>query len=151
MVNLRESKEARFKHELPSKIEELPRLLEESYASEVWTELGEKCLACGNCTNVCPTCYCFDLVDEPELDLTTGRRSRIWDSCQSETFAKVAGGESFRASRSDRQQHRFQRKFHYPVNRYGRIFCTGCGRCSRTCMAGIDLKATLNALIEERG
>ena len=111
----------------------------------------EKCLSCGNCTNVCPTCYCFDVRDEPELDLSKGRRIRVWDSCQHESFAKVAGGESFRKQRSERQRHRFSRKYSYPMARYKRLFCTGCGRCSRSCMAKIAMKETLAALLDVRG
>ncbi|MCL4536589.1 MAG: 4Fe-4S dicluster domain-containing protein [Nitrospirae bacterium] len=111
--------------------------------------MEERCLACGNCTNVCPTCYCFDIIDEIELDMKTGRRYRRWDSCQLEPFAKVAGGENFRKERSARQRHRYYRKFRYPVSKFARFFCTGCGRCSRTCMAKINLKDVLSALLKE--
>lgn len=117
--------------------------------SKIWEDLDKRCLACGNCTNVCPTCYCFDIVDETDLDLNSGVRYRRWDSCQSEPFAKVAGNENFRALRGERQRHRYLRKFKYPVDKYSRYFCTGCGRCSRTCMADIKLKETINDLAKE--
>lgn len=148
---LRERKTQIFQSEVPIHYQDIPRLFEETFDSVVWSGIGERCLSCGNCTNVCPTCYCFDVMDEPDLDPTRGRRLRVWDSCQHENFAKVAGGESFREERSDRKRHRFNRKFRYPMERYKRMFCTGCGRCSRTCMAGIGLKETLFALLEERG
>mgnify|MGYP001054816191 CR=1 FL=1 len=148
---LRKTKQEIFKSELPINYQDLPRLFEETFECDTWAQIGEKCLSCGNCTNVCPTCYCFDVIDEPDLDLNKGRRIRVWDSCQHENFAKVAGGESFREKRSDRKRHRFNRKFRYPLQRYRQVFCTGCGRCSRTCMAKIDLKATISALLEERG
>ncbi|MBN1957805.1 MAG: 4Fe-4S dicluster domain-containing protein [Desulfuromonadales bacterium] len=148
--SLRDAKKKIFQNELPIRYQDMPKLFDDTCDSEVWTQVGDKCLACGNCTNVCPTCYCFDMADEPELGLTRGHRVRIWDSCQHETFAEVAGGENFRGQRSERQRHRFNRKFHFPLERYKRVFCTGCGRCSRSCMAGIDLKETLNALIDER-
>lgn len=151
LQRLREKKQHIFKSEVPIRYQDIPRLFTETFDSAVWTRIGERCLSCGNCTNVCPTCYCFDVVDEAELDPTRGRRLRVWDSCQHENFAKVAGGESFREERSDRKRHRFNRKFRYPMERYKRMFCTGCGRCTRTCMAGIDLKETLFALLEERG
>ncbi len=150
LAELRTRKKERFKSEVAIRYQDIPRLFDETFESPVWEDVGNRCLACGNCTNVCPTCYCFDVMDEPDLDLTKGRRIRVWDSCQHEVFAKVAGGESFREERKDRKRHRFNRKFKYPVDRYRRIFCTGCGRCSRTCMAKIDLKETINALMEER-
>jgi ferredoxin len=148
---LRRAKKSIFRPEVPIRYQDIPRLFDETFDSDVWRQIGDKCLSCGNCTNVCPTCYCFDVLDEPELDLTKGRRIRVWDSCQQENFAKVAGGESFREERSDRKRHRFNRKFRYPMLRYKRMFCTGCGRCSRSCMAKIDLKETITALMEERG
>lgn len=148
---LRQAKKQIFKSEVPIRYQDIPRLFDETFDSDVWQQVGQRCLSCGNCTNVCPTCYCFDVIDEPELNLTKGKRIRVWDSCQHENFAKVAGGESFREERYDRKRHRFNRKFRYPMVRYKRMFCTGCGRCSRTCMAKIDLKETINALMEERG
>ncbi len=151
LLALRKRKKEIFKSEVPIRYQDIPRLFDETFDSDVWRQVGEKCLSCGNCTNVCPTCYCFDVMDEPELDLTKGKRIRVWDSCQHENFAKVAGNENFREERFDRQRHRFNRKFKYPMVRYKRMFCTGCGRCSRTCMAKIDLKETISALMEERG
>ena len=149
LETLREKKRTIFKNEVAIEQRNIPKLFDSSFESSVWKELEERCLACGNCTAVCPTCYCFDIVDEMDLGLKSGRRFRRWDSCQLEPFAKVAGGENFRKSRAARQRHRYYRKFRYPVNKFSRFFCTGCGRCSRTCMAGIKLKETLNALIRE--
>jgi len=152
LEGLRERKRKIFaKNEVPIEHEKIPELFNRVYDSKIWDELGKRCVACGNCTNVCPTCYCFDIIDESNLDLKSGRRYRRWDSCQNESFAKVAGGESFRAERSARQRHRYYRKFRYPIEKFSRFFCTGCGRCSRTCMAGINIKETLIKLVEEQG
>ncbi|MFH1542682.1 MAG: 4Fe-4S dicluster domain-containing protein [bacterium] len=148
---LRESKRKIFGNEVPVEHEKIGDVFDKSFDSKTWAKLGEKCLACGNCTNVCPTCYCFDVVDEPNLDLKTGKRSRHWDSCQNETFAKVAGNENFREERGARQRHRYFRKFSYPLKKFSRLFCTGCGRCSRTCMARINLKETVTELVAEQG
>jgi len=142
-------KKDKFKKEIDVNLPDIPKIFERNQHSKIWEEIGEKCLSCANCTNVCPTCYCFDVLDDIDLNLTTGRRIRVWDSCQNEGFAKVAGGENFREERSARKRHRFNRKFKYPFDRYGRFFCTGCGRCSRTCMAGISLKDTIQALANE--
>lgn len=149
LESLRENKRSIFKNEVNVKHEELKPLFDSSFESKVWEDLNKRCVACGNCTNVCPTCYCFDIIDEPNLDLNTGVRYRRWDSCQNESFAKVAGNENFREERGQRQRHRYMRKFKYPVDKYSRYFCTGCGRCSRTCMAQIKLKETINALAKE--
>jgi len=148
---LRRKKEEIFRPEVPVDRALLPQMFREGFEAPVWEEIGSRCLSCANCTNVCPTCYCFDVKDVPNLDLKTGKRIRVWDSCQNEPFAKIASGESFRAERSDRKRHRFNRKFSYPVKRYERFFCTGCGRCSRVCMAHIDLKGTITELAVQTG
>lgn len=148
---LREKKAEIFHPEVPVDRFLLPRMFQEGFEAKVWEDIGSRCLSCANCTNVCPTCYCFDVKDVMNLDLRTGKRIRVWDSCQNEPFAKIASGESFRAERSDRKRHRFNRKFSYPVKRYNRFFCTGCGRCSRVCMAKIDLKETIAQLARETG
>jgi sulfhydrogenase subunit beta (sulfur reductase) len=146
---LRKKKRKIFKDEMTVKHNDLKQLFEQSKDSKVWEEVGEKCVACGNCTNVCPTCYCFDVRDDMNLDFNSGTRYRVWDSCQNETFAKVAGGENFREERANRQKHRYMRKFNYPVDKFSRYFCTGCGRCTRTCMAQINLKETVNKLAKK--
>ncbi|HMK55080.1 MAG TPA: 4Fe-4S dicluster domain-containing protein [Dissulfurispiraceae bacterium] len=150
LMELRESKRKIFKNEVPLAPRHIPELFEGAFESKVWAEVGERCLACGNCTNVCPTCYCFDIREQVSLDAKSGNRYRMWYSCQLEPFAKVAGGVNFRQTRAARQRHRYYRKFKYPVLKFSRFFCTGCGRCSRTCMADIRLKDTLNALIKEK-
>lgn len=149
LKKLREKKDKIFNNEVPTERRYLPDLFDRSWNASVWKELEGKCLSCGNCTAVCPTCYCFDIKDEVDLSLKTGVRYRVWFSCQLDPFAKVAGGIDFRRERSARQRHRFYRKFRYHIQRYGMIFCTGCGRCSRTCMAKINLKEVLTSLIKE--
>ena len=140
---------SRFKPDVAS----LPLLCQNGEDLPMWDEIAAKCLSCGTCTMVCPTCYCFDVLDEIDLDLVHGRRNRFWDSCQLEEFAEVAGGESFRKERRQRQKHRFYRKFRYLMSEYGSPFCVGCGRCGRQCVAGINvidianqLQAGVNAL-----
>jgi len=146
---VREGKKHAFQNEIGVDPKRLPEIFAKGTESKVWQDVGSKCVSCGNCTNVCPTCYCFDMADTINLDLKTGFRTRTWDSCQFETFATVAGGENFREERANRQRHRFYRKFKYPLDKFYRSFCTGCGRCTRTCMAKINLKDTLKALAAE--
>ena len=149
LEKVREHKRSAFRNEIGVDSRKLPEMIEKGTKSKVWESVGDRCVSCGNCTNVCPTCYCFDMADTVNLDLKTGHRERTWDSCQFETFAKVAGGENFREERSDRQRHRYSRKFKFPLDKFYRFFCTGCGRCTRTCMAGISLKETLKTLAKE--
>ena len=146
---IRVDKDKIFNKQLNIDGNEIGNLLEKTVKSSVWDDVGKRCLSCGNCTNVCPTCYCFDVRDEINLAVTQGRRYRIWDSCQLKEFAEVAGGENFRKDRKKRQQHRFFRKFKYPIEKYNRNFCVGCGRCTRTCMAKISLIETINSLAKE--
>lgn len=145
---LRERKRNIFKPELNIEHKGLKPLFENAFNNDVWRDIHNRCLSCGNCTNVCPTCYCYDMEDEINIDMNTGRMIRKWDSCQNRPFAMIAGGENFRPERAGRQRHRYMRKFNYPYDNYHRYFCTGCGRCSRTCMAKISLKETITTLIK---
>ena len=113
-----------------------------------WDRIGERCFSCGTCNLVCPTCYCFDVNDVMNINIKDGTRRRFWDSCQLESFAVVAGGENFRASRTNRNKHRFYRKFRYLMEEYGKPFCVGCGRCGRQCVADINMIETSNLLYE---
>jgi ferredoxin len=92
----------------------IPELLKQTYdESGFWEEHSEKCLACGSCVLVCPTCYCFDVKDNPDLSLEQGERIRTWDGCLLEDFAKVASGENVRATRPTRYRPRYFKKGKY--------------------------------------
>ena len=135
-----------FAYRLDFDIYMLPELLEKSYDSELWDELGEICLACGMCTQVCPTCYCFDVTDEADLTLEVGQRVRRWDSCQIHQFAMVAGGHNFRSQLAARQRHRFMRKGKYQMDAIGMVGCVGCGRCASSCLVHITPIDVFNEL-----
>jgi sulfhydrogenase subunit beta (sulfur reductase) len=136
----------RFPLKLGFDVSELPSLMSQAYDDPLWDRLGEDCLACGQCTLVCPTCFCFDVYDEVALNLQAGERWRRWDSCQLDEFARVAGGENFREQRAARLQHRFMRKGRYLMKRYGQLGCVGCGRCARSCLADISPVTVFNDL-----
>jgi heterodisulfide reductase subunit C len=117
--------------------------------SEVWEKHSKRCYSCGTCVLTCPTCYCFDVLDEIKLDLSETRRDRMWDGCMLDGFAKVASGENFREERFQRLRHRHFRKYAYLFTKYGRPYCCGCGRCVRQCLVHIDPVEIINDLLEE--
>ncbi len=124
------------KLDFPSEL--IPEMLKKTYdESGFWEEHSEKCLACGSCVLVCPTCYCFDVKEETDLSLEQGERIRTWDGCLLEDFAKVASGENFRPTRPTRYRHRYFKKGKYLYDKFGFISCVGCGRCSSNCLPDI--------------
>jgi sulfhydrogenase subunit beta (sulfur reductase) len=138
----------RFSYRLDFDGAELPSLMALSYKDPLWDELGKRCLACGSCNIVCPTCYCFNVCDRISLDGQTGERVRLWDSCQLDEFARVATGENFRHKRSQRQRHRFFRKGKYIPDMHSELGCVGCGRCARACLVDITPVGVWNALYQ---
>jgi ferredoxin len=140
----------RFPYKLELDVGELSPLMSQSYNSPVWAELADICLACGQCTLVCPTCFCFNVYDEVELDLQDGERYRRWDSCQLDEFARVAGGENFREHQAERLRHRFMRKGRYLIEKYEELGCVGCGRCARSCLVDISPVNVFNDLHRAR-
>ena len=150
LARARERKAGNFHREFQGTMAEVDEAFDRGFHSPVWTDVGRRCVGCTNCTAVCPTCYCFDVLDDADLDGAGGGRTRVWSSCQMEDFAKVATGEDFRPGRDARQRHRYYRKFQYSQRRYNQYFCTGCGRCTRTCMAKISLIETVNSLLAGR-
>ena len=124
------------KFDFPTEL--IPELLRKNYEQSIfWEKHSETCLACGSCVLVCPTCYCFDVKDNPDFSLDSGERIRTWDGCLLEDFAKVASGENFRPTRPTRYRHRYFKKGKYLYDRFGFISCVGCGRCSSNCLPDI--------------
>ncbi len=139
----------RFRMRLKVSKDQTPSLLSLGYKAKIWDTLGEACLACGSCTNVCPTCFCFDVQDQMDLNMQDGERARVWDSCQLREFALVAGGHNFRETKGARVRHRLMRKGKYIKQVHGLTGCTGCGRCERACLAHITIPGTINELHDE--
>ena len=109
------------------------------------SQLAIRCNGCGACTSVCPTCHCFDIVDEEE-GVGRGTRRRCWDTCQAPTFTLHASGHNPRDDQNHRYRQRINHKFAiYPL-KFGEVLCTGCGRCTRVCHAGQDLVEILQAI-----
>ena len=126
---------------------------ERAYNHPVWEEKAKTCFSCGSCNLVCPTCYCFNVKDDMNWDLKTGKRQRSWDGCLLDTFTEVAGGHEFRKNRANRIRHRLYRKGMYvPAKIGGQIACVGCGRCVGACLTDIaNPVAIYNRLIKDLG
>jgi len=129
---------------------DLPHLIELGYESPVWEEEGDKCFGCGNCSAVCPTCYCYDVYDVVDFNADSGSRIRRWDSCMFKEFAVVAGGHDFRPERALRLKLRFHHKHVATPREHGRPGCVGCGRCIAACPADIDFSEIMRKLGGER-
>jgi len=126
----------------------LPEILRENIKNEVWDEIAAKCVECGACTNICPTCYCFLLYDMP-TDGEYFQRISTWDSCQVTGYARMAGMLNPRARLTDRVKHRYYHKYDYLVLSHGAVFCTGCGRCIDACSASIDMRESFRKVVEK--
>ncbi len=121
--------------------------IEHHFEDPFWATLGVRCNGCGACTMVCPTCHCFDIVDEEE-GVGCGTRRRCWDTCQAGKFTLHASGHNPRADQIARYRQRINHKFAiYPV-KFGDVLCTGCGRCVRTCQMGQNIGEILVAIDE---
>lgn len=127
---------------------DLPAFMLERVDHPHWQELKERCLACGSCTNVCPTCFCFDVKDPVDLSLTDGNRERTWDSCQYYKFSRVALDHIFRPDRAARVKQRLFHKLAYYQQQFETNGCVGCGRCVDTCIVKIDPVEVVAALHE---
>jgi sulfhydrogenase subunit beta (sulfur reductase) len=110
-----------------------------------WLKIAERCMTCANCTLVCPTCFCSSVTQRSDLDGTVTTNERIWDSCFTLGFAKVAGG-NFRSRARDRYRQWLTHKFATWIDQFGSFGCVGCGRCIAWCPVGIDVREELAAV-----
>lgn len=118
---------------------DLTKILDMEFQSPVWKQWGDKCLGCGTCANVCPTCYCYGVEGTVAPDLKTARKTKTLYSCNIVDFAEVAGGHNFRPVRSSRLKYRYYHKHRGFVEAYEESLCVGCGRCGEACLAGITV------------
>jgi len=127
----------------------MPGIFELAYNSPVWDELADKCLSCGQCSMVCPTCNCYNTVDDVELGSVEGTRDRYWDSCMFREYSVVALGHNFRDKRADRLRLWYTHKLQAYIGEFGKPACVGCGRCVATCPVDINVVSVSTALREQ--
>jgi ferredoxin len=128
--------------------DDLRDLLYSSAESPRWNDVAARCLACTNCTMVCPTCFCTSVEDVSDLSGDVDERHRVWDSCFSMEYSRLHGG-AVRTSTSARYRQWLTHKLAAWQDQFGSSGCVGCGRCITWCPAGIDLTAEVAALRED--
>ncbi|MFH2008189.1 MAG: 4Fe-4S dicluster domain-containing protein [bacterium] len=118
-------------------VKNLPYLLDLEFEFPVWARWGDKCLSCGSCAMVCPTCYCYGVSERVDMDFRRGQKVKQLYSCNLIDFAEVAGGHNFRPTRSSRLKYRYYHQ-HRGFADEQEPKCVGCNRCGRVCLAGIN-------------
>ena len=110
-----------------------------------WDEVAERCLTCGNCTLVCPTCFCTAIEDANDLAGDRAERSRVWDSCFSVDYSYIHGG-AIRQSPRARYRQWLTHKLGTWHDQFDSSGCVGCGRCITWCPVGIDITEEVAAI-----
>lgn len=130
----------RFKESFKKKLDtaNLKEILYQKIEHPYWEEIGKRCLSCANCTQVCPTCFCFDIKEINSLDMKKSERFAVWDSCFNQTFATVHKF-NIRDSIASRYRQWLMHKMAYWQDQFGDFGCVGCGRCITWCPAKIDI------------
>jgi sulfhydrogenase subunit beta (sulfur reductase) len=116
----------------------LPELLAQNAESSRWKKIGKRCLACANCTMVCPTCFCYSVHDSTDLTGKQAERWRLWGSCFSLEFSYL-GAHTVRTEGASRYRHWMTHKLSSWHEQFGTSGCVGCGRCITWCPVGIDI------------
>ncbi|MGW5134782.1 4Fe-4S dicluster domain-containing protein [Streptomyces sp. NPDC004135] len=128
---------------------DLRTLMGESLEADRWDDVAARCLTCGNCTMVCPTCFCTTTEEVTDLTGDHAERWQRWDSCFDVDFSHLHGGP-VRASSRSRYRQWLTHKLSTWYEQFGSSGCVGCGRCVTWCPVGIDITAEARALHDER-
>jgi len=145
-----EAARAGMTRRLPVAPDRLPDLLLSRLEHPHWEAVALRCLSCANCTQVCPTCFCWGVEDAIALNGDEVTRFRVWDSCFSPQLSYLAGGGNARPTVKARYRQWLTHKFASWQRQFGVPGCVGCGRCITWCPAGIDVIAELAALTADR-
>jgi sulfhydrogenase subunit beta (sulfur reductase) len=124
----------------------LPQALYDAHEHPRWDEVAGRCLACTNCTMVCPTCFCHTVEETPDLSCQHTTHARLWDSCFTQEHGYIHG-KNMRPTIKDRYRMWLTHKLASWIDQFGASGCVGCGRCITWCPVGIDLTEELSALL----
>ena len=127
---------------------DLRAAVEGSFDAGLWSDFAIDCVECGACNFICCTCHCFLLADGLDAKGQPAR-TKLWDACLYDGFARTAGGGTPRPFRAERLRNRFDKKFSYFPQVMGRYACDGCGRCTEACIANIDIRDVLARALQE--
>lgn len=129
----------------------LPKNLSvDSFSNPIWETYGSRCIGCGRCNFVCPTCTCFTMQDILYRDNeNVGERRRVWASCQVDGYTEIAGGADFRKTQGERLRFKVMHKIYDFEKRFGYPMCVGCGRCDSVCPEYISYTSLINQLAKE--
>lgn len=128
--------------------DDIKELLTSNYEHPRWDDVASRCLACTNCTLVCPTCFCSTVEDATDLTGAHAERARVWDSCFTLDFSEL-GGSSVRGSTRGRYRQWMTHKLATWIDQFGTSGCVGCGRCITWCPVGIDITEEVRAIREQ--
>ena len=131
-------------------ITDIRELLYRNYESPRWDEVAERCLSCGNCTMVCPTCFCTSVEDVTDLTGERVERVQRWDSCFTIDYSHIHGG-AVRPSTRSRYRQWMTHKLATWIDQFGSSGCVGCGRCITWCPVGIDITEEARAIRAQDG
>ena len=131
------------------RMQNLSTLLDIEFESDVWRKWGDKCLSCGNCAMVCPTCYCYGVLEDVSMDFRSGKKVKQLYACNFVDFAEVAGGHNFRPDQGTRLKYHYYHQHRGFLEGYEEPKCVGCNRCGRVCPVGIHPVAVIEDLQAE--
>ena len=137
------SKQAEESFETKLDLKDIDKILDPNFEHPIWAEISDICIGCGTCSFLCPTCTCFDVIDENDQYNNKGRRIRIWDTCQFCLYSLHTSGHNPRDSCIERCRNRILHKFCYYPENYNMLGCVGCGRCIQLCPVNNDLRVII--------